>query len=169
MRIILLSLISLFLGCGQQTKVYDYPIEIAKNNLEAEYDVSKMILYESKVYKNNFGCINGDSNEKVSFVECDLVFDEIVQLSQKRDTIELYFRTNFKGTPVFGMMNIPTPSSVIFYNGNPSRVRKGEAGHTKLSFNINDKSTEIFKREIKLHKNTLNPWLKREAKKRGYL
>lgn len=159
----------MLIGCNHIKENTDYPHEITENNLESEHDIAKMILYESKVYKNTFGCLNGDSNEKVSFVECDLIFGEIVQLSQKRDTIELYFRMKLKDSPVFGLMNIPTPSSVIFYNGIPSRVRKGEGGHTTLSFNINDKSTEIFKRELKLHKNTLNPWLKREAKKRGYL
>ncbi len=170
-----LFFILILIGCTSKKNTinqYTYPEEIVKYNLEPKYDSAKMILYEAQIYRSRFGFLNGreinyDSTKRRPFVECELKFGEL-DINQSRDTIEisLFMR---KGGSVSAVMIRPTPYSVIFINGIPSRIRISGAGHSSIESEINEYSLEILKEELKLHYDNLNPWLKQEAKKRGYL
>jgi len=167
--------ILILVGCGLKEKTisqYTYPEEIVEYNLEAKYDSAKMILYEAQIYQSRFGFLNGremnyDSTKKIPFVECELQFGEL-SINQGKDTVEisLFMR---KGGSVSAIMISPTPYSVIFINDIASRIRSSGAGHGSLDSKVNEWSLKIFKEELKLHYHNLNPWLKREAQKRGYI
>lgn len=162
-------------GCGLKEKTisqYTYPEEIVKYNLESKYDSAKMILYEAQIYQSRFGFLHGneinyDSTKRIPFVECELQFGELT-MNQSKDTVEisLFMR---KGGSVSAIMIRPTPYSVIFINDIASRIRSSGAGHSSIDYEVNERSLEIFKEELKLHYDSLNPWLKREAEKRGYI
>jgi len=165
----------ILVGCGLKEKrisQYTYPEEIVKYNLESKYDIAKMILYEAQIYQSRFGFLNGneinyDSTKRIPFVECELQFGELT-INQSKDTLEISLFM-MKGGSVSAIMIRPTPYSVIFINDIPSRIRSSGAGHTSLESKVNERSLEIFKEELKLHYNDINPWLKQEAQKRGYI
>lgn len=150
-----------------------YPNEIVVNNLQAKYDSAKLLIYEAQLGIWRYGYPMQELYEKkpmskTSFTSCELKFIKL-DIDSEKNLVEMHFVMIKDSATIVVSNGKPMPSSVIFLNGIPNRIRKGEGGHNEIGYDINENSRSNFKKELKLHYHNLNPWLKQEAQKRGYI
>ncbi len=171
-----------------------YPDIITKNRLEKEYNIAKWLIYSSNYHNDTIACelIEKDSSfvySNLNIVSCAL---NLFDLTIKEDTIEMNFSFFLKdSTEICNILEGCEINRIVFIKGDSLayRLNCGFSYNSevlefqrKLELGIIDYNKhecfgcypmEIekirFKEFLQKTKHKLNPWLKKEAIKRGVL
>ncbi len=168
--LILYIFLLFFIACFNNA---DYPTEIIDNKLETKYDKAKWILYElntnynnKEVFTPNSTILNGKTDiDKIPFISWNLDFfgKSIVDDTVK---ISFYYRDDD------GHMITPNTKYsfhvVGFIKDSVHMISAGDVYFEYEGLKNNYKPSD-FEEVLKENSSKLDPWLFREAKKRGIL
>lgn len=167
---LIISIASLLVGCNNQKKKNTYPHEVKKLGLEIIYDKAKFLVYQANITsQNDLGVFEHDRTKKVKLASCnvDLEYMEI-----DKDTVLFLFdfykykdRVDIDRSKAFHKYH-------VFYcvNGEIEIVMIDDvAGISYDDWKANEYNQDFFTDYLIVNENNLNPWLKKEARKRGFI
>lgn len=181
-------LIIIFLLSNSCLHQNDYPEIIKKNKLEKEFDEAKWIVYCSNHRGKGFQCSKDSliyNHKTTPFSECNV---NLKDLKIKKDTIffKFTFSLDFPNkrcrTFGFGIKKIVfIKNDTIIYRGFDGYSFTKESYELQRIFEINSTNMDevgvyplkierkLFEKYLKETDDELNPWLRREAIKRGII
>ena len=186
-KILTTSIVGFFLaslwGCDSHTS---YPTEITINNLQKQYDEAKWIVYSSNYHKNGIYCSQDYKDSTVNIVACEAYLDTLV-LNEDTTVMKFFFKKdNLQHCLPFQDFFINT---IVFINNDTITYRFIEGTffnntvieQQRQSYNSDSthyewagvfpplKEQKMFRDFMWNYKGTLDPWLKKEAIRRGML